>query len=53
MKPMGFLREEDIERMKETTIGELILELEDALINAGTLSGDMTVFEFIKDYLKR
>lgn len=45
------LTAKDIEKMKNTPIYQVALQLEDGLINMGLLPEDMSLLEFVKHYL--
>ena len=45
--------EQDVELLKNTTVEELAMQLENGLLHAGTLPDDVSVLEFIKHYMHR
>lgn len=45
------LSEQDIEKIQNNTVLELAMRLEDDLVNSCRLSGETTVYDFIKLYL--
>jgi hypothetical protein len=45
------LSEQDIEKLKNTTIHELAAELESGILHSGMLDENMSVWRFIKYYM--
>lgn len=46
------LTEKEIEKLKNITILQLVMQLEDGLIYSCTLNEEMSVLEFIKHYIR-
>ncbi|MEM4994867.1 hypothetical protein WKH56_20095 [Priestia sp. SB1] len=45
------LTKEELEKLNNTTLAELVNQLDDGLIHMGTLDENMLVLEFVKNYM--